>query len=605
MVLFYLVSSFHLLATDYYINDNDLTSDVYCTAVGNAGNDGLTASTPKSTLRNVIDTYGPSGTGVIGSGDRFYVDAGEYFQTDLLYGLNISDIQIIGAGSLLTLFDNGPCGSCSNEYFATITANDIEFHGFTLTGYAGQTGSAGKAITVSGATGVVFDDIALIGNGDNGDGALLITSNSEVDFLNGRSSCNQTNFGGGINIEGQNIDVYIFNSEISNNEKTVAANGGGLRIEGLTGSTDITVLIENSIISNNKARMGGGIEIQNADVTIRNSCISNNSMESSSSDQGGGIYVKDNVLLELNQCSLEDNFTISSADGGAIGVEGENSTVTIQQCYFSGNSAGDKGNAIFANGSGGNVSVIVNESIFETSGPAQSSYATSGDGFISITNSGNRMPEGSPVTGDDNTQTLGMPTTNCPINSTPCQLTILPVEFLDFTIACQGEQTQFNWSTASERNNDYFTLKYSADFINWGEVHREKGMGTTQLRTDYSIALRNVRSGYYKLSQVDIDGKVNELKTVFSGNCGNYSTIDAYYNQSNNSINISYAFNKNEDVELAIVSSTGQVINSVNSTFSKNENTFEFGLPNNVAPGLYFVMVRSAVENKTVKVRIN
>jgi len=130
-------------------------------------------------------------------------------------------------------------------------------------------------------------------------------------------------------------------------------------------------------------------------------------------------------------------------------------------------------------------------------------------------------------------------------------------------------------------------------------------MGTTQLRTDYSIALRNARSGYYKLSQVDIDGKVNELKTVFSGNCGNYSTIDAYYNQSNNSINISYAFNKNEDVELAIVSSTGQVINSLNSTFSKNENTFEFGLPNNVATGLYFVMVRSAVENKTVKVRIN
>ena len=62
-------------------------------------------------------------------------------------------------------------------------------------------------------------------------------------------------------------------------------------------------------------------------------------------------------------------------------------------------------------------------------------------------------------------------------------------------------------------------MKYSDDFINWDEVHRENGMGTTQLRTDYSIALRNVRSGYYKLSQVDIDGQVNELKTAFIRNC--------------------------------------------------------------------------------------
>lgn len=87
--------------TNYYVNDNSLTNDAYCTAVGNAANNGQTPCTPKTTLQDVFDTYD------IDPGDTIFVDAGTYTM-----GLNVTsttdqgsaanDVVIIGAGNTLT-----------------------------------------------------------------------------------------------------------------------------------------------------------------------------------------------------------------------------------------------------------------------------------------------------------------------------------------------------------------------------------------------------------------------------------------------------------------------------------------------------------------------
>ncbi len=56
----------------FYVNDNDLTGDIYCSAIGALGNDGLTPATPKLSLQAILDAYDLEG------GDTVYLDTGTY-----------------------------------------------------------------------------------------------------------------------------------------------------------------------------------------------------------------------------------------------------------------------------------------------------------------------------------------------------------------------------------------------------------------------------------------------------------------------------------------------------------------------------------------------
>ncbi len=63
---------------DFYVNDAATVSDVYCSAVGAAGNDGLASNTPQLSVQAIIDLYD------LGPGDRLFVDTGTYNLTNSL-----------------------------------------------------------------------------------------------------------------------------------------------------------------------------------------------------------------------------------------------------------------------------------------------------------------------------------------------------------------------------------------------------------------------------------------------------------------------------------------------------------------------------------------
>ena len=56
----------------YYVNDSSLAGDVYCTAAGNDSNTGISPSSPKATLKSVLDTRD------LEPGDVVYIDTGLY-----------------------------------------------------------------------------------------------------------------------------------------------------------------------------------------------------------------------------------------------------------------------------------------------------------------------------------------------------------------------------------------------------------------------------------------------------------------------------------------------------------------------------------------------
>jgi hypothetical protein len=85
---------------------------------------------------------------------------------------------------------------------------------------------------------------------------------------------------------------------------------------------------------------------------------------------------------------------------------------------------------------------------------------------------------------------------------------VLPIELLFFTANTFKESVKLNWATASELNFDFFSIEKSIDGLNFKEISKVKGYGTTTDRQDYSLVDEKPYLGknYYRLKSVDFDG---------------------------------------------------------------------------------------------------
>lgn len=103
--------------------------------------------------------------------------------------------------------------------------------------------------------------------------------------------------------------------------------------------------------------------------------------------------------------------------------------------------------------------------------------------------------------------------------------TLLPIELLSFDAECNGNSVELAWATASEKNNDNFSLERSDDAINFTEIARIAGAGNSIERLDYSYTDFGVHGGdnYYRLVQVDYDG-TRTASEIIVANCSDMPT---------------------------------------------------------------------------------
>jgi len=84
----------------------------------------------------------------------------------------------------------------------------------------------------------------------------------------------------------------------------------------------------------------------------------------------------------------------------------------------------------------------------------------------------------------------------------------LPVELIAFSGEATENGNLLKWITASEIENDFFTIDHSLDGINYSPLKAIDGSGTTTEAKSYNFLDRNAANGttYYRLSQTDFDG---------------------------------------------------------------------------------------------------
>jgi hypothetical protein len=142
----------------------------------------------------------------------------------------------------------------------------------------------------------------------------------------------------------------------------------------------------------------------------------------------------------------------------------------------------------------------------------------------------------------------------------------LPVELINFSAYLKNSSVQLTWETASEFNNDFFTVERAFDTENFEDVSGKiEGKGTTKEKNFYSFADNNPIYGksYYRLKQTDFDGTItySEWKVIdYEGPEFPYLNIYPIPNDGSHIIIEAKGLKEPTELPVTILNSQGQEV---------------------------------------------
>jgi hypothetical protein len=192
-------------------------------------------------------------------------------------------------------------------------------------------------------------------------------------------------------------------------------------------------------------------------------------------------------------------------------------------------------------------------------------------------------------------------------NLAPIVETPLPVKMISFNAMLNNNKVDLKWATASESNSSHFVIEKSTDGTNFNDIGMVFSFGTTTEQKNYqytdNISTSNSTVIYYRLRQVDIDGKF-EYSTTRIIRIGkqteNNITILAYPNPVTTELRVTVPNNwQGKKITYTLVNANGQVAKK-----SENSNGGQTEIVNvsTLAPGLY--IMKATCGNETAQQKI-
>ena len=166
----------------------------------------------------------------------------------------------------------------------------------------------------------------------------------------------------------------------------------------------------------------------------------------------------------------------------------------------------------------------------------------------------------------------------------------------------QNNGNLIEWTTASEINNDYFTLYSSTDGTNYTQITTVKGVGNSNTNQHYQMLDKNAANGltYYRLTQTDYDGTTKQLGviTVSRNTTVFVSTIEP--NPASNLVSLSFDSPQVATATLLVYDVVGKLVytQQLNTTAGNNKLTLDVS---SYAVGTYFVTINTPNGTSTVK----
>ncbi|MFZ5552625.1 MAG: T9SS type A sorting domain-containing protein [Bacteroidota bacterium] len=179
--------------------------------------------------------------------------------------------------------------------------------------------------------------------------------------------------------------------------------------------------------------------------------------------------------------------------------------------------------------------------------------------------------------------------TQTALASTVCTL---PIELLSFDGNYDGSKVKLTWTTATETDNDFFTLERSFDGKVFEIIGTVDGAGNSVIPISYRFDDERPVQGltYYRLKQTDFNGKfvyTDPLAVYIDDETGN---IAVYPNPAKESLNVFFTASSNEETHLKITDITGKTV--YRTSLMPSGKTLDHKINSSDFPkGIYFVTV--------------
>ena len=175
---------------------------------------------------------------------------------------------------------------------------------------------------------------------------------------------------------------------------------------------------------------------------------------------------------------------------------------------------------------------------------------------------------------------------------------ILPIELIYLHAQpIDNEYIKLKWATASEINNLGFEIERSLDGRVFEKIGWQDGSGDFENERNYDFDDKYVYKNqlyYYRLKQVDLDGKYEYSEVVIARILGDIR-IDIYPNPTHDEITLHHSKDlQNESLSFEVYDILGRQVFYQNY-FLKGQTSFHFSFQNsNLSKGIYYLKIRNS-----------
>jgi hypothetical protein len=173
--------------------------------------------------------------------------------------------------------------------------------------------------------------------------------------------------------------------------------------------------------------------------------------------------------------------------------------------------------------------------------------------------------------------------------------TSLPVELLNFQVACYNSSVSLQWETGAELNNDFFVVQRSVDGRIFEDLSHIAGSGNTNSAAHYQWTDMGPGSEicYYRIKQVDFDGTAS-YSMIRVASCEKID-ISIGPNPTDGLVYISHSLGK---TQFEVRNSLGQIVSVCSQVIDIESIQIDMS---SVPGGVYFLSIGNFQAFKTYK----
>lgn len=180
----------------------------------------------------------------------------------------------------------------------------------------------------------------------------------------------------------------------------------------------------------------------------------------------------------------------------------------------------------------------------------------------------------------------------------------LPIELLEFIAVRKNKNVELSWKTATETNNDYFTIERSLNAKDFVGIQKVDGAGNSIETLTYNLTDVNTpdQTLYYRLKQTDYNGKFSHSDIiVIEQNSESFKFINSMV-QPNGNLSVVLNIFGISEIKFSVYDITGKLVIARNENpeasgvFSTNINTSQ------LSDGMYVLRVQNEMNTISQKI---